>query len=389
MMRRMAVAGIWAALALVACQRSPQQQPAGPTVTVAPIEQREIHARRTWVGLLNGYQNADIRAQVTGYLLTQNYQEGSFVKKDDILFTLDARPFQAALEQAQADYAAKVAQAQLAKITLERQAELLRTKVISEQEYDTAYQNSQAAVASAAAAAANVQAAQVNLDYCTIRAPFDGVAGKAQAQIGDLVGPGGTSQVLTQISQLDPIKAVFSITEREYLEAFDSLQSVMSQSPEERKVAISLTLADGSQWPYMGRLDFVNRQVDVGTGSITLEAFFPNPNNQLRPGLFARVTAPVRKIPQALMVPQQAVTELQGRHLVEVVSEEGTVESLPVELGPTDGPDIQVINPKLQPGMKVVVEGIEKVRPGMKVTAAPYTPPSPPAAAGATNSQES
>ena len=358
---------------VVGCQRV--ESPAPPLqVTVAPIEQREITSQRTWVGLLDGYQNADIRAQVTGYLLTQNYAEGSVVKKGDVLFTLDARPFEAALQQAQADYAAKVAQAQLSKITLDRQAELYRTKVISQQEYDTAYQNSQAAMANAASAAAQVQAAQVNLDYCTIRAPFEGIAGKAQAQIGDLVGPGGTSAVLTQISQVDPIKAVFSITEREYLQMLDIIETTLAKKPEELSESITLTLADGSQWPQRGRLYFLNRQVDVGTGSITVEALFPNPKNQLRPGLFARVTAPVRKIPDALMVPQQAVSELQGKHLVATVNEQGIVQTVFVELGPTVGAEIQVISPALRPGMKVVVDGIERVRTGMKVESKPFQP---------------
>ena len=197
---------------------------------------------RNWVGLLNGYQNADIRAQVTGYLMTQDYKEGSLVKKGEVLFTIDKRPFEAALAQAQADYAKAVANAQLAEITLDRQTQLYRTKVISQQEYDTSYQNTQASIASVAAQQANVQTAKINLNYCTITAPLDGIAGVAQAQIGDLVGPGGTASVLTQMSQVNPIKVNFSITEEEYLGAaalLKRLQQAKQQDLHERSTTDS------------------------------------------------------------------------------------------------------------------------------------------------------
>ena len=212
---------------LIGCEKkatAPVAPP--PTVTVTPIGQEDVTVMNTWVGLLNGYQNADIRAQVTGYLTTQDYKEGSLVKKGDVLFTIDKRPFEAALAQAQADYAKAVAAAQLAQITLDRQTQLYRTKVISQQEYDTAYENAQAGVASVAAAQANVETAKLNLNYCTITAPFDGIAGVAQAQIGDLVGPGGTASVLTQMSQVNPIKVNFSITEEQYLAGDGALEEI-------------------------------------------------------------------------------------------------------------------------------------------------------------------
>lgn len=364
-------------VALAGCE---EEKPAPPPlpVTVAPIASRDVVISRTWVGLLNGYQNADVQAQVTGYLLSQDYKEGSFVKTGTVLFTIDSRPYQAALEQAQADYAQKVAQAQLAEITLDRQTQLYKTKVISEQEYDVAAQNAQAAVALAAAAQANVQAAQVNLNYCTISAPFDGIVGKATAQIGDLVGPGGVASVLTQISQLDPIKAVFSITEREYLDAAEMLAKLEAAEVPADGGKIRMALANGTTYPKLGRFDFVNRQVDVATGSISLEALFPNPENVLRPGLFARITAPVKVLEGALVVPQQAAVELQGNYLVATVGSDNVVETLGVKLGPTDGPDVVIQNPKLKAGMQVVVGGAEKVRPGMKVSPSPYKPQAAP-----------
>lgn len=346
------------------------------TVSVTPVIEQSVFENRTWVGLLDGYQNADIRAQVSGYLISQNYKEGSLVKKDTVLFEIDPRPFQAALAQAQADYGKAVAQAQLSEITLGRQTELYKTKVISQQEYDTAYQNAAASTAQAAAAQAAVQSAQINLAYCTIKAPFDGIAGVAQAQIGDLVGPGGTATVLTQMSQVNPIKVNFSITEQEFLVAAPLIQELQNRTASEKQAKISLKLADGTEYPEKGTFDFVNRQIDVSTGSIQIIALFSNDNDLLRPGMFARVTAPVRQIPNALLVPQAAVVELQGNHLISIVGPDNVIQTRPVVIGFTEGQN-QVILKGLQAGENVVVEGVEKVRPGMKVNTQPYKAPDP------------
>jgi membrane fusion protein (multidrug efflux system) len=341
---------------------------------VTPVVQKDVMATNQWVGLLDGFQNSNIQAQVTGYLLTQNYKEGSAVKKGDILFTIDPRPFQAALAQAEADYANSVAKAQLQQITLQRQTQLYQTKVISEQEYQTSYQNTQAALASVAASQAAVQAAQVNLEYCTIRAPFDGVAGVAQAQIGDLVGPGGRVSMLTQASQIDPMKMNFFITEAEYLGAADLLQRIQNMPEEEKKARFSLQLADGSTYPELGKFDFFNRQVNVSTGAIQITVLFPNPNGVLRPGLFARITAPVQEIKGAFLVPRKSTVEMQGNYFVSALQSDDTVKPVPVKLGPPQGQFIVVSGP-LQAGEKVVVEGVEKARPGMKVVASPYQLP--------------
>ena len=342
---------------------------------------------RTWVGLLNGALNADIRAQVTGYLMTQNYKEGSLLKKGDVLFTIDKRPFEAALAQAQADYAKAVASAQLAQITLGRQTQLYQTKVISQQEYDTSYQNAQAGVASVAAAQANVQTAQINLNYCTITAPFDGIAGVAQAQIGDLVGPSGTATVLTQMSQVNPIKANFSITEEQYLLAYELINRLQASPERELQSRLKLALADGTVYPQKGRFDFVNRQVNVATGTIQITALFPNDQNLLRPGLFARITAPVQELKDALVVPQAATVELQGNYLVVVVGPDNIVHPVPVKLGPTQG-EMQVVTGALKVGDHVIVGGLEKIRPGMKVNPQPYVPSKPPSQPSASPSPE-
>lgn len=365
-------------LALAACEK-PKIEPPPPAVTFAEVIQQDVTATGTWVGLLDGYQNSVVEAQVTGYLLTQNYKEGSVVTKGSVLFTIDPRPFQAALAQAQANYAQAVAQAQLQEITLARQKQLFETKVISQQEYDTVFQNTQAAIAAAAAAQAAVQAAQVNLAYCTITAPFDGIAGLANAQIGDLVGPGGRVANLTQISQVDPMKMNFSITEEEYLRAAPLIAQLQNSDTNDLPSRLTLRLADGSNYPEPGRFYFVNRQVNSATGTIQVTALFPNPGNVLRPGLFARLTAPVEKVPGALLVPQAATAELQGNYFVTTLTADNVAKPVFVKLGPTFG-EMQVVKGALKPGDRVVVGGIEKARPGMKVNATPYTPPAPPAA---------
>ena len=362
---------------LAACGKKPEAASAPPLpVTVAMVLQQDVSEMSTWVGLLDGYQNADIRAQISGYLLTQNYKEGSVVKKGDVLFMIDPRPFQAALAQAQANYGQALAKAQLAQLTLDRQTQLYKTQVISQQQYDTSYQDTQAAIAGAAGVQASVQIAQINLNYCTITAPFDGIAGVAQAQIGDLVGPGGTASVLTQMSQVNPIKVNFFITEQEYLQAYDLISRLQARNAEPGKGQLQLKLADGTIYPHKGRFDFVNRQINTATGSIQITALFPNDDNLLRPGLFARITAPVKELPGALVVPQAATVELQGNYGVCVMGPDNTAQPTGVTLGPVQG-QMQVVTGNLKAGDKVVVGGVEKVRPGMKLNPTPYQPPVP------------
>lgn len=367
---------------LVSCEKKTEKGATAPVpVTVTPITQKDVYVSRTWVGLLNGYQNADIRAQVNGYLLTQNYKEGSLVKKGTILFTIDPRPFEAALAQAQADYAKAVAQATLAKVTLDRQTQLYKTKVISQQEYDTSYQQAQADFAAVAAQQAQVDTAQINLNYCTITAPFDGIVGLAQAQIGDLVGPSGSESVLTQMSQVNPIKVNFSITEEEYLEAAPLLQKLQDTPSQDLESRIQLRLADGKLYSQLGKFDFVNRQVNVSTGSIQITALFDNPDDVLRPGLFGRITAPVKMIPDALLVPQASLVELQGKYFVGMLKPDNTVQFVPVKPGPVEG-QYQVIEPvtkqlTLKSGDKVLVGGVEKVHGDVTVNATAWQAPSP------------
>lgn len=366
------------AVVLPACKKPAPPTPPIPNVSVTPVLKMDVIASQEWVGLLDGFQNSNIQAQVTGYLLTQNYKEGSMVKKGDTLFTIDPRPFEAALAQAQAEYASAVAKAQLQQLTLQKQTQLYQTKVISEQEYQTSYQDTQAAIANVAAAQAAVQSAQVNLGYCTVTAPFDGVVGVAQAQIGDLVGPGGRVSILTQTSQIDPMKMNFFITEAEYLQAAKLIDRLDNTPEDKRRGRLYLTLADGSKYPEPGVYDFINRQINTSTGTIQVTALFPNPQSLLRPGLFATVSGPVQEISGALLVPQKATVELQGTFFLSSVQADGMVKSVPVKLGPVLGP-WQVVNGPIAEGEKVIVEGVEKARPGMKVNATEWKAPPPPA----------
>jgi len=363
-MHRASITFLLAIIALVGCDEKQPPPPVVPTVTTTPVVAQDVTIYRSWVGLLDGYQNADIRAQVTGYLVSQEYKEGSLVKKGDVLFKIDERPFQATLAAAEANYAQAVAQAQLAEITEKRQKDLYEKQAISSQDYDVAKQNLQAAVALAAAAQAQVQAAQLNLDYSTIRAPFDGIVGTALVQVGALVGPAGSAAVLTQISQVDPIKAIFSITESQYLLVAQHLETLREGTSEPR---IVITLPNGEDYPVKGHFHFVNRQVDSSTGTINVETVFANPDRILRPGLFVRVTIPVRIEKDALLVPQQSLVEEQGSYHISIVLDDNTIQSILVQKGEQQGLNIVVTSEHLKPSMRVVVNGAEKVRPKMKV----------------------
>ena len=374
---------------LSSCRDEKAHQEAVVPVTVTPVITEPVVVSLTWVGVLNGFQNADVRAQVTGYLLSQDYKEGSFVKKGDALFHIDPRSFEAALATANAEYARAIAQAQLAKTTEARQRELFEKKAVSSQDLDIATQNNQASLAAAAAAQAQVEIAKINLDHCTITAPFDGIVGNTLAQVGSLVGPGGSAAVLTQISQVDPIKAVFSITESQYLAVASHISELEKKSTTSAPPNnITITLANGKEYPQKGKYYFVNRQIESSTGTVSVETLFDNPEHILRPGLFVRVTIPVDEIKDALLVPQSALVEIQGSYMMSILDADNTVKSIRIEKGPVKGQNIVVTAPGLTEGMQVIVSGAEKVRPGMKVSPSPYTPLRPAAEETSTSQKE-
>ncbi|MEO6053370.1 MAG: efflux RND transporter periplasmic adaptor subunit [Chthoniobacterales bacterium] len=358
------------------CQKPVEKQIQIPEVLVTEVTQMDVPVIKEWIGSTDGFQNAQIRARVTGYLLSQNYQEGSFVKGGTILFQIDPRPFQATLAQAQATLAQMQAKANLAQSTLARQTQLYKTKVISQQEFDTSTQSAQADIAASAAAQANVEAAQLNVNYCTITAPLDGIVGKAMAQIGDLVGSGDNS-VLTTMSQVNPTRVYFPISEQEYLDNADKLDEAANLPMEKRPQHLEMKLANGEMYPQKGVFDFVNRQVDPTTGTIIIAGLFPNADNILRPGQYAKVIAQVNTLKNAMVIPQQSVNQIQGTsYQVVVVNSDNKSEVRIVKLGQRYG-SLWVVKSGLKSGDKVIVEGLQKVMAnGTSVRPAPYTPAS-------------
>jgi RND family efflux transporter MFP subunit len=365
-------AAISVSLALISCEKPKSTVQTGPPeVLVTEVVQGEVPEIRQWVGTLNGSENADVRARVTGYLLKRAYQEGGHVKTGQLLFEIDARPFVAALDQAKGQL--QEAQATLLGVELDakRAAELFQGKVISEQEYTNKTQAYQTKLAAVTAAKAAVEQAQLNLDYTKIVSPLDGIAGQSQAQIGDLVGT-ASNMVLTTVSQIDPIRCYFPISEQDYWQFATALKEVMSVPEDKRPEKVELILPDGSIYSHKGKFAFVDRQVDPKTGTIQIAVSFPNPELTLRPGQYVTARAEIGRIPGALLIPQQAVSELQGGTQVVVVNPDGKAEIRAVKIGPVYRRMI-VVTEGLKAGEKVIVEGFQKVRQGMEVLTKPYT----------------
>jgi len=381
------------------------------TVKVVEVVQKDVPIYREWIGTLDGLVNADIKAEVSGYLVEQAYTEGSFVRKGQLLFQIDPRPFEAALAQAQGQLAQSSGQldqarAQLAQVEAEvavaeanqrrtqldvdRYTPLAQQQAITQQDLDNATQNNIAAKAqlqaaraqvettkaqiTAAAAAvqsakAAVETAQINLGFTRVVSPIDGIPGIAQLQVGSLVSP--SSGVMTTVSTLDPIKVYFTASEQEYLDLTRRFPTAEQRQEHLRTRELELILADGSTYLEKGKFDFANRQVDVRTGAIRLAGLFPNPGNSLRPGQYGRVRTAIGVDNGALVVPQQAITELQGTHLIAVVDSNNTVDIHPVSLGETVGHD-WIVSDGLKPGQRVVAEGLQKVRQGIRVNPQPF-----------------
>jgi RND family efflux transporter MFP subunit len=349
------------------------EAPPPPEVLVTEVVKADVPTVGEWVGTLDGEQNAEIRARVTGYLQKRDYQEGSYVKEGDLLFEIDPRPFEAALDEAKSQLDQAKAIQLATEADFERSQELFDKKVISVQEFENKKQLNQANVAKVGALEAAVQTAQLNLDFTKIIAPLDGIAGLAKAQIGDLVGTGSTSS-LTTLSKIDPIRLYFPLSEKDYKEHANGLRGAMQKPYSERPETIEMVFADGSVYPQKGRFSFVDRQVDPTTGTILIAASFPNPEHTLRPGQFAKARAMIDKIVGALVVPERALVELQGNYQIGVVGEDNKAEIRPIKIGPRFNRQV-VVTEGLKEGEKVIVEGIQKVRPGMVLTAKPYQEP--------------
>lgn len=363
------------ALLFPACERNESPTaPPPPDVLVTTAATRDVPVYREWIGTLDGSENADIRARVTGYLLKRDYREGSLVKKGDLLFEIDPRPFEAALAEAKSQLEQGKATQLASQAEFQRSDELFKKNVISEKEYVNKTQLNESNIAKVGALKASLDQAQLNLDFCKVISPVDGIAGIAQAQVGDLVGT-ASSTVLTSVSTLDPAKILFPISEMDYLAASARVQETLDKPVDQRPEIIEVLLADGSIFPHKARILSVDRQVKASTGTILVTALLPNPGNVLRPGFFARARIVANVLKDAVVVPQRAVQEIQGSYQLALVGTDGKAEIRPVQAGPRIGTD-WVITSGLKPGEKVVVEGIQKVKTGMPVAAKPWTPPS-------------
>jgi membrane fusion protein (multidrug efflux system) len=355
--------------------------PGGPLpVLVATAVQQDVPVTGQWVATTDGYVNAQIQPQVSGYLIRQDYKEGSQVHKGQVLFQIDPRPLQATLDQAKGQLAQAKANLQLADINVARDTPLAQEHAIAQSTLDNDTQTQAADKAAVATAQANVDAAQLNLGFTQVRSLIDGIAGQAVLQVGSLVS---TSSVLTSVSQVNPIKVYFFISEQEYLTL--SAQAKASGKADllnsGNAIALHLTLANGQLYPETGHIIFVDRSVSAQTGSIRLAAGFPNPGNLLRPGQFGKVTADTGTLHNAILVPQRAVADLQGMNQIYVVGADSTVHVRTVQLGAQIGPKI-IITSGLSGGETVVTEGLDKLKDGMKVSTQPDTATAAPAPQG-------
>jgi RND family efflux transporter MFP subunit len=400
------------ALVATGCsQGTSAANPAPPAVEVVEVQQKDVPIYGEWIGTLDGLVNADIKAQVSGYLLKQGYTEGSFVRKGQLLFEIDPRPFQAALEQAQGQLAqasggSAQAKAQLvqseaqlavaeanqhkAQLDEDRYIPLAKQQAITDQDLDNATQGNLAAKAQVQAAKAGVATARaqilaanaavqaataavatalLNLGFTRLISPIDGVAGIAQQQVGALVSP--ASGAVTTVSTVDPVKVYFTVSEQEYLDFNRRFPTQASRDAETGRLPLALILGDGTTYAQTGKFFFADRQVNQNTGAIRLAGLFPNPGNILRPGQYGRVRTSTRTHQGALLVPQRAVTELQGTYQVAVVDRENKINIRTVKVGDRTG-TMWIIDEGLKPGEKVVAEGVQKVGPGMTVKPLPF-----------------
>jgi RND family efflux transporter MFP subunit len=359
-------------------------KPTAVDVEVAQVEQKDVPIYGEWIGTLDGLVDADVKAQVTGYLLKQAYVEGSFVKQGQLLFQIDPRPFEASLDQAKAQLAQ--AQAQLAnaeatqlqaQLNVNKYTPLAEEQAASQQDLDNAVQTNVAskatvlnAKAAIQAAEAAVKTAQINLDFTRLIAPIDGIAGQAQLQVGALVNT--SSAAITTVSTVNPIKVFFTVSEQEYLAFNRQYPTEATRQAEEKRIPLELILADGTSYAKKGKVSFADRAVNQNTGAIRIAGLFDNPGNILRPGQYARIRAATSIRQGALLVPQRAVSELQGTYQVAVVDNENKVRIATVRVGERAG-SMWIIEDGVKPGERVVTEGVQKVRPGAQVKPKPFT----------------
>ena len=370
------VVPFFCALAVTGCkQDAASTAPDAPDVQVVEVVQKDVPIYSEWVGTTDGHVNAQIRAQVSGYLMRRTYTEGAFVKKGTVLFELDPSKFKAELDEAKGDLEKVKAQLVKTKLDVKRDLPLAKQGAISQKELADSIQMYSATKASVAASIASLEQARLNLEWTRITAPIDGIVGIAEAQIGDVIE---RSTLLTSMSTLDPLRVYFPISEQEYLRAakrinrhYEEAENTNPNSASHDRENVELILSDGTVYPYKGRLFLADLDVSSSTGTIRTAALFRNPNNILRPGQYARVRVLVDTKKGALLVPQRAVTELQGSYQVALVTPDRTIEIKPVKVAERIE-NLWVVEEGLHPNDRVVVEGLQKLKAGMTVTPQPF-----------------
>jgi RND family efflux transporter MFP subunit len=361
-------------LLLVACEDTKAAVPSAPPpdVSVAVVVTQTVPVTSEWIATLDGYVNAQVRPQVSGYLLKRNYREGAVVRRGEVLFEIDRRPFEAVLAQAKAQLAQAEAQLGRTARDVERDTPLAREKAIAQSQLDNDIQANLAAQATVQSSKALVETAQLNVEFTNVTSLVDGVAAIATAQIGDLVGP---NTLLTTVSQISPIKAYFAVSEQEYLRMAERInRGGADRQPWDAKAGLELILSDGRVYPRKGSFIAADREVDPKTGTIRLSAAFPNPGNILRPGQYGRVRANTRTLVDARLIPQRAISELQGGYRARVVGPDNRISTRDVTVGDSLG-FMRVVASGLQPGEQVAVEGAPFAKDGDVVTPKPFTMP--------------
>jgi RND family efflux transporter MFP subunit len=354
-------------LVLSNCSKPPQKETPVLPVVVTEVTQQDVPVFEEWVGTLDGMVNAQINAQVTGYLIKQYYKEGDFVTKGQLLYEIDPRTFQATLAQAKANLAQQQAVLQTNQLALNRIQRLLPEKAVSVLDSDNAVGSVATANAQVLAAKAAVETAELNLGFTKITSPINGIAGVSKAQLGDLVGPSSANNELTSVSQVDPIRAYLGLSEAQYLRFAER-----KQNAKYKPLPLELKLADNSVYSYTGEFYFADREVDVNTGTIKVAVLFPNANNILRPGMYARIRANVKTETGALLVPQQAVIQLQTVTQLAVVNKDNKVEIRSVKLG-ENSDKLVIVKEGIKLGERVIIEGVQKVHDGMTVQPKSHT----------------
>jgi RND family efflux transporter MFP subunit len=357
-----------ATLLIAACRKGAAPPPPAPTVQVTEVIQQDVPIHREWVGSLDGFVNADIRPQVTGYIEKQAYKEGSFVQDGELLYLIDSRNYKDLSDQAKATLDRTIATLENARINFQRDKELIAGQAITRQQYDNDEAALREAAASVETSRAALKQAQLNHGWTRVLSPIAGISGITQVQVGALVN---TSTTMTTVSQVDPIKAQFNISEVEYLRSTQGERWVEAGESAPRN--LELILSDGRVYAHRGVVITVNRQVDQRTGTIAVQGSFPNPGNILRPGQYAKVRAAVKTQKNALLVPQRAVQEIQGSYQVAIVGSDGKVDFRTIKTGEQVGA-MWIVESGVSAGDKVILSDLVRLRPGTPVNAVPASP---------------